>query len=66
MQSEESMQIEPTFPRYAFKLPRDRADAIAQGLIHIGPTLEDFHYDNRIPTMNRCPRNYRHAVRRRP
>lgn len=54
----ESMQTEATFPRHASGLPRDRADARAQGLTNIGPTLEDivdFHYNNRIPTMKRCP-----------
>jgi hypothetical protein len=32
----ESMQTEATFPRHASNLPRDRTDAIAQGLINIG------------------------------
>ncbi|KAF8813497.1 hypothetical protein BYT27DRAFT_7335105 [Phlegmacium glaucopus] len=51
----ESMQTEATFPPHASSLPRNRADAIAQEFT--GPTLEDimdFHYENRIPTMNRC------------
>ena len=51
----ESMQTEATFPRHASRLPQNRAEAVAQGLV--GPTLEDithFHYRNRIPTMNRC------------
>lgn len=52
------MQNESTFPREAYSLPRNRADAIVQGLT--GPTLEDiigFHYENRIPTTNRCSLN---------
>lgn len=53
----ESMQTEANFPPHAFGLPRNRDDAIAQGLSNTGPTLEDifdFHYKNRIPTMNPC------------
>jgi hypothetical protein len=53
----ESMQTEANFPPHAYNLPRDRADAIAQGIFSMGPTLEDivdFHYNNRIPTMDQC------------
>lgn len=54
----ESLQNETTLPPHASSLPQDRAAAIAQGFI--GATLEDiieFHYKNRIPTMNRCSLN---------
>lgn len=59
-------QTEATFTRYASNLPRDRADAIAQGLINIGGgyyrlPLQLSHINNESMS-----RNYRHAVRRRP